>query len=126
MLGMTGSSAAISSGSADVQLLRRAPGDASVHDSKRKNVRVSAGSKGRKVQGSERERGQQHGTTVFFVYLGLSSTATSSSKLAAAAPPSWRCTGEWRVRWRAREGSGAVCGANGARGGFIKPAAGAR
>ena len=43
--------------------------------------------------------GGQHGEAVVVAYLGLSSTGTSSSELAAEAPPSWRCTGEWRVWW---------------------------
>jgi hypothetical protein len=70
-----------------------------VHETIEEKAAVRAVSMVSKVQGSERGMGQQHGTAVCFVYLGhggASRKLTGNWSFEGVAPPSWRCTEEWR------------------------------
>ena len=54
-------------------------------------------------QAREREKRGQHGAAMVFFYLGTvgcKARKRGSSGLAAAIPPSWRCTEESGVRER--------------------------
>ena len=62
--------------------------------------------RGQHGAGPREENGAEQSYGYVVAYLGLLSTGTSSSELAAAAPPSWWCTGEWTVWWSKGEAVG--------------------
>ena len=79
--------------------LRRSFYGAPVHETTEERARVSAAMMESKVEGSEREMRQQHGTAVSsstFGCGGASRKLTGSWSFEGVAPPSWRCTEEWR------------------------------